>query len=344
MPSTSHRAPHDVLQVDPVLGRRVRRRMSEVERHLHAAVARPDDPRLEIAAAHLLTAGGKRIRPLLALLAGEFGDGGAPEVRTAAVIVELAHLASLHHDDVMDEALTRRGVVSVNARWGNSVAVLAGDFLLAKTAELSAQMSPEVVRAQSAALSRLVQGQLLETVGPLPGADLHAHYLRVIRDKTGALLSLATRLGALGAGAAPWMVRALDAYGEALGVAFQIADDILDVTEPAGESGKSAGLDLMHGLATLPVLYGLEDDRIGTELRELLSDGPVPDEDRLARMLALLRGSDAIARSHAEVERHCATALAALSVLPASPARAALAELCSVVSERSAAYALTPVA
>jgi heptaprenyl diphosphate synthase len=344
MASTSHRAPHDVLEVDRALGRRVRSRMSEVELQLHATVASPEEPRLAIAAAHLLAAGGKRIRPLLALLAGEFGDPAAPGVRTAAVIVELAHVASLYHDDVMDEALTRRGVVSANARWGNSVAVLTGDFLLAKTAELSAEMSTEVVRTQSAALSRLVRGQLLETMGPQPGADLHAHYLSVIRDKTGTLLSLATRLGALGAGAAPGLVRALDAYAEALGVAFQIADDILDLTEPAEESGKSAGIDLVHGLTTLPVLYALEEDRIGAELRELLGGGPVHDEARLARTLTLLGGSDAIARSHAEVERHCAVALDALSVLPAIPARAALADLCAVVAERSAAYALTPAA
>jgi heptaprenyl diphosphate synthase len=344
MASTSHRAPHDVLEVDPTLGRRVRDRLSEVELQLHATVANPEEPRLEIAAAHLLSAGGKRIRPLLTLLAGEFGDPAAPQVRTAAVIVELAHLASLYHDDVMDEAPTRRGVVSANARWSNSVAVLAGDFLLARAAELSAELSTEAVRAQASALSRLVRGQLLETVGPLPGADLHAHYLSVIKDKTGTLLSLATRLGGLGAAAPRWVVRALDTYAEALGVAFQIADDILDVTEPPEKSGKSAGIDLVHGLATLPVLYALEDDRIGPHLRELLSGGPVHDPERLARTLTLLGESDAVARSQAEVERHCATALDALSALPAIPARAALAELCAVVAERSAAYALTPAA
>ena len=344
MGSTPHRTPHDVLDVDRALGHRVRGSLAEVELQLRATVASPGEPRLEIAAAHLLAAGGKRIRPLLALLAGEFGSPAAPGVRTAAVIVELAHLASLYHDDVMDEALTRRGVASANVRWGNSAAVLAGDFLLAKTAELSAELSTDVVRSQAAALARLVRGQLLETLGPLPGADLQAHYLSVISDKTATLLALATRLGALAAGAAPAHVRALDTYAEALGVAFQIADDILDVTEPAEESGKSAGIDLVHGLATLPVLYGLADDRIGPELQELRDGGRLHESVRLERMLTLLRGSDAIARSHADVERHCAAALDALASLPAIPARAALADLCAVVAGRSAAYALTPAA
>lgn len=198
-----------------------------------------DVPFITEAAQHLVSAGGKRFRPLLVMLASQFGDPEALGVVPAAVVVELTHLATLYHDDVMDEADVRRGVESANTRWGNSVAVLTGDFLFARASHILADLGPEAVRIQAEAFERLVTGQILETAGPRDGCDPVDHYMDVLAGKTGSLVAVAGRFGALMAGADESVVDILTQYGERLGVAFQLADDVLDIASDSHESGKT---------------------------------------------------------------------------------------------------------
>src|SRR3954469_1420634 len=191
-----------------------------------------EHPFVRDAAGHLMAAGGKRFRPMLALLAAQLGDAEAAEVVRAAVVVELTHLATLYHDDVMDEADVRRGAPSANSRWTNAVAILTGDFLFARASDVLADLGPEAVRIQARTFDRLVQGQIRETVGPEPGADRVEHPLRVMADKTGSLIATSCRFGAMLAGADEASVEVLARFGERIGVAFQLSDDIIDV---AGE-------------------------------------------------------------------------------------------------------------
>ncbi len=174
--------------------------MAQVEQELLAATA-ADDPFIAEAAGHLATAGGKRFRPLLVLLASQFGDPAAGGVVPAAVVVELTHLATLYHDDVMDEAPRRRGATSANERWGNAVAILTGDFLFARASEILADLGPEAVRLQAQTFQRLCSGQIRETIGPAPGEDPIAHHLSVLADKTGSLIATSARFGAMLSGA-----------------------------------------------------------------------------------------------------------------------------------------------
>lgn len=188
------------------------------------------------------------------MLASQFGDPDAPGVVPSAVVVELTHLATLYHDDVMDEADVRRGVPSANTRWGNSVAVLTGDFLFARASHILADLGPEAVRIQAEAFERLVTGQILETAGPRDGRDPVDHYLDVLSGKTGSLVAVSGRFGAMMSGADERTVDVLTQYGERLGIAFQLADDVLDITSDSHESGKTPGTDLREGIPTLPVL------------------------------------------------------------------------------------------
>lgn len=180
-------------------------------------------PFITEAAQHLVRAGGKRFRPLLVMLSAQFGDPYAPGIVPSAVVVELTHLATLYHDDVMDEAAVRRGVPSANTRWDNSVAVLTGDFLFARASQILADLGPEAVRVQALAFERLVTGQILETAGPQDGRDPVDHYLDVLGGKTGSLVAVSCRFGAMMSGADETVVDVLTQYGERLGVAFQLA-------------------------------------------------------------------------------------------------------------------------
>ncbi|GII89180.1 geranylgeranyl pyrophosphate synthase [Sphaerisporangium siamense] len=312
-----------------------RHALAEVEDLLSATLRAPGDPFLTTVATHLLAAGGKRLRPTIALLAARFGDPGRPEVVRAAAAVELVHVASLYHDDVMDEAATRRGVPSVNARWGNRVAILAGDYLVARAAELVAPLGPAAVEEQARMMTRLVTGQLRETVGPGRDADPERYYMRVIADKTAALFALAARLGAHAAGAGPETREALGAFGEAYGVAYQLCDDVLDIAGPDAHAGKPAGADLRQGVATLPVLRALRGrGRTPARLRGLLR-GPVTDPGRLAAATRLLRRSPGLAQARAEVARHAGRARHALDALPGSPARTELIAMCAHLAARA---------
>ncbi|MFF0746402.1 polyprenyl synthetase family protein [Streptomyces sp. NPDC004111] len=296
-------------------------------------------PFITEAAQHLVRAGGKRFRPLLVMLASQFGDPYAPGVVPSAVVVELTHLATLYHDDVMDEADVRRGVPSANSRWGNSVAVLTGDFLFARASHILADLGPEAVRIQAEAFERLVTGQILETAGPRDGRDPIDHYLDVMSGKTGSLVAVSCRFGAMISGADETAVDILTQYGERLGTAFQLADDVLDIASDSHESGKTPGTDLREGIPTLPVLHlramaeahGRPED---IELCALL-DGDLTGDEELAEVLRRLRVHPALEQARRDTVRYAEEARATLAPLPDCYAKSALAELCDAVVHRA---------
>ncbi|MFI6145494.1 polyprenyl synthetase family protein [Streptomyces sp. NPDC051109] len=296
-------------------------------------------PFITDAAQHLLRAGGKRFRPLLVMLASRFGDPYAPGIVPAAVVVELTHLATLYHDDIMDEADERRGVASANARWGNSVAVLTGDFLFARASHILADLGPEAVRIQAEAFERLVTGQILETAGPRDGRDPIAHYLDVMAGKTGSLIAVSGRFGALMSGADESVVDILTQYGERLGIAFQLADDVLDIASDAHESGKTPGTDLREGIPTLPVLRLREMAARGGDPEDLelvrLLDGDLTDDALHAEVLARLRVHPALEQARRDTIRYAQEARATLAPLPEGFAKSALEELCDAVVHRA---------
>jgi heptaprenyl diphosphate synthase len=322
---------------DPVLEEAIRSALETVESALHEAVVSMD-PVLNDVARHLVDAGGKRFRPLVVALAAQFGDPMSPDVARAAVVVELTHLATLYHDDVMDEALVRRGGPSANARWGNSIAILTGDYLFARAADIAADLGPDAVRIQAHTFARLVHGQIAETVGPRE-ADPIAHYLRVIADKTGSLIGTSARFGAMFSGAPAHVIEAVAGYGDTIGVAFQLSDDLLDIASESIESGKTPGTDLREGVPTLPVLYALADgaeDANARRLREILSQGPITDDAVVGEALDLLRESVALKRARETVRGYAERARAELAVLPDVPAREALESLADFIADRSA--------
>jgi heptaprenyl diphosphate synthase len=319
---------------DPDLDERVRAILDQVEDGLREAVMAAD-PVLDDVARHLLAAGGKRFRPLLVALAAQFGDAGQPAVVPSGVVVELTHLATLYHDDVMDEAPVRRGTPSANSRWGNSIAILTGDYLFARAADLAANLGPEAVRIQARTFARLVHGQIAETVGPRD-SDPVAHYLRVIADKTGALFGTSARFGALFSGSPSSTVEALASYGDTIGMAFQLSDDLLDIASESAESGKTPGTDLREGVPTLPVLYALADDLTNPRLREILSQGPITADADVTEALELLRESAALKRARETVRGYAERAHAQLTDLPRNAALEALDSLAGFLVERSA--------
>jgi heptaprenyl diphosphate synthase len=287
------------------------------------------------AAGHLMAAGGKRFRPMLALLAAQLGDAQAPEVTRAAVVCELTHLATLYHDDVMDEAALRRGAPSANSRWSNSIAILTGDLLFARASDLLADLGPEAVRIQAQTFERLVSGQIRETVGPQSGEDPVAHYLEVLADKTGSLVATSARFGARFAGVEESLVVGLTAFAEEVGVAFQISDDLLDILSEGGTSGKAPGTDLREGIATLPALFALAgDDPAEERLRELVG-APVTDDVDHAEALALLRSSKSMIRATEVLAEYADRARARLADVPAGDVRDALSALCDYVVTRT---------
>jgi heptaprenyl diphosphate synthase len=252
----------------------------------------------------------------------------------AAVVVELTHLATLYHDDVMDEASLRRGAASANARWDNNVAILTGDFLFARASDILADLGPEAVRLQARTFERLVTGQIRETVGPDPGDDPVEHYLSVVADKTGSLIATSGRFGALLSGASPSVVDVMTLFGERIGVAFQLSDDLLDVSSEAAASGKTPGTDLREGVPTLPVLHvRRRADPADARLLELI-DSDLDDDSLHEEALELLRRNQAMDAAREDVRRWADDARRVLQPLPAGAARAALESLCDVVVTR----------
>ncbi|MFD7257564.1 polyprenyl synthetase family protein [Streptomyces sp. NPDC059874] len=320
---------------DPEFETRIREALDRAEKWLQTSAHDALDPRVAALTGHLADAGGKRLRPLLVLLGAEFGDPWAHGVTQAAAIAELVHIASLYHDDVMDGATTRHGVPSVHARWGERAAVLGGDWLLARAAQLAAELGSAAVHLNAQAAGRLVAGQLRELTGPRPDEDPVTHYFHVAAGKTAALLAMSLGIGAVQAGASATAAAALTECGEQLGVAFQIADDLLDLRSPAELTGKERGKDLLAGVQSLPVLLARESgDPADAELRDLLAAGPVPAA-AVPRALELFGHSSALTETEAVMHRRLDRARAALGGLPPLPARRALLALCDYVALRT---------
>jgi len=285
---------------------------------------------------HLIDAGGKRFRPLFTLLGAQMGPRpNADDVITAAAVVELIHLATLYHDDVMDDATMRRGAPSANSRWDNSVAILTGDFLFAHASRLVADLGPEAVRIIAETFAELVTGQMRETRGPRPDDDPVEHYLTVIAEKTGSLIATAGRYGGMFSGCTPEQVESLHRFGLAIGTAFQISDDIIDITSPSTDSGKTPGTDLREGVLTLPMLYALQDRAATDRLRVLLA-APITDDAEVAEALDLLRRSPGVTRAQEVLAEHADAARSELAKLPDCPAAAALSALTTYVVARTA--------
>src|ERR671916_524482 len=302
------------------LGARLAEGLGQVEEALRTAVG-SEHAFVRETAGHLVAAG--------------VGNPRATGVTEAAVVCELTHLATLYHDDVMDEAAVRRGAPSANSRWSNSIAILTGDLLFARASDLLADLGPEAVRIQAQTFERLVTGQLRETVGAQPGEDPVDHYLEVLADKTGSLVATSARFGARFAGVDEALVWELTAFGEEVGVAFQLSDDLLDIVSQEGASGKSPGTDLREGIATLPALFALAgDDPADARLRELVSR-PVTDDDEHAEALDLLRSSNALARANDVLAQYADRARARLDAVPAGDVRDALSALCDYVVTRT---------
>jgi heptaprenyl diphosphate synthase len=320
---------------DPALAADISDGLAQVENGLRDA-ARSQHPVLGAAAMHLMEAGGKRLRPTLVLLAAQFGDPQDPRVVQAAIALELTHLATLYHDDVMDEADVRRGAVSANSRWGNSVAILTGDFLFSRASAILADLGPEAIRIQAETFNRLVTGQISETVGCQSGEDPLAHYLGVVTEKTASLFATSGRFGAMFSGAPAEVVACVTPACRALGVAFQLADDILDVESESDQSGKTPGTDLREGVRTLPMLYALRSPGPGDErLVELLSKADLSDPALHIEALELLRAHPAMDMAKADTRHWAEAARAEILGLPDVPARAAFEALCEFVAERT---------
>jgi heptaprenyl diphosphate synthase len=323
-----------IPHLDVKLELSIRSDMKRVEDLLRKQI-QGDYPLVIETSRHLVEAGGKRLRPLLALLAAQFGDPKRPEIIEAAVVCELTHLATLYHDDVMDEAPLRRGVESANARWNNTVAILTGDYLFAKASDLLADLGPEAVRLQARTFERLVIGQITETQGSTVGLSMLDHYLNVVADKTGSLIATSARFGALLSGATPEVVESLTRFGEKIGVVFQLADDVIDIASESNESGKTPGTDLREGVPTLVTLFVLEsDDPADQELITILS-APISDETIVAETLKKLRTHAAMVASRKLLHKYADEAQLELKSLPDGAAKRALVELCETIITRT---------
>ena len=321
--------------VDPDFAARVTALLERIERELLAAAV-ADTAFATQAAQHIISAGGKRFRPLLVVLASMLGSDPADDsqVARAALVVELTHVASLYHDDVMDEAELRRGAPSANRRWDNNVAILVGDLLFSRASSIVATLGVEYVTLQAETFARLVQGQLAETRGPQPGDDPLAHYLSVVADKTGSLIATSARFGGMVAGVSPAALAALSAYGEEIGVVFQLSDDIIDIASDV--AGKTPGTDLRAGVPTLPTLLAQRStDPSDARLLSLLSGG-IDNDAEVAEALGLLRAHPALEAARTEVARRADVARAHLAPVPEGPATDALLALCDTVVTRTA--------
>ncbi len=285
-------------------------------------------------ATHLARAGGKRFRPLFTILSAHFGpDPDNRGVITAAAVVELVHLATLYHDDVMDEAPMRRGTESANSRWSNSVAILAGDFLFARASRLVSTLGPESVRIIAETFADLVTGQMRETIGARD-EDVVEHYLRVIWEKTASLIAACGRFGGMASGADDEQIERLSRLGDAVGTAFQLSDDIIDIASLSADSGKTPGTDLREGVHTLPVLYALADTGPDSDRLRVLLAGPVTDDADVEEALMLLRRSAGMTRARAKLESYADAARTELALLPRCPAGDAMDSLVQYTIDR----------
>ncbi len=324
-----------IPNVAPALEAVLVEQMAAVESLLRSHT-RSEYPFVDETAHHLVAAGGKRLRPLLVLLTSQFGDPKASGVIPAAVACEITHLATLYHDDVMDEAPLRRGVESANIRWGNTIAILTGDFLFAKSSDLLADLGPAAVRLQARTFERLVIGQIMETQGPNPGQDPLEHYLKVVADKTGSLIAASARYGAMVSGAPSDIMETVTVFGDKIGVAFQLADDVIDIASESNQSGKTPGTDLREGVPTLVTLNVIKStNSADRDLQRLLS-APIEDEDVVAQVLEQLRTHVALDQSREQLHQIAKEARLALGPLPVCDTTGALMSLCDAVIDRTA--------
>jgi heptaprenyl diphosphate synthase len=320
---------------DAELERAVRGRLDEVEAALEKAV-RADSDLLAETSSYLLAAGGKRFRPVLVLLSGYFGDPADPRLIPGSVAIELVHLATLYHDDVIDEADARRGIPSVNARWDNTVAILTGDYLFARASEISTELGTDVCALLARTIATLCDGQIREVEAAGRVEQTKAAYLEIIRRKTGALIATSCRLGGILSDAASEHVDVLEEFGEALGMAFQLSDDIMDVSSSEQELGKEPGVDMKEGVYTLPVLQALSEGEHGGELADILRQGP-PEGERLERALRIVRSPESLEPARAAVAAEVDRARQLGLRLPDGPARAALIALAEFLAARCGA-------
>lgn len=319
---------------DAELARVVGAGLQDVEKLLVDELSDGEDFLTE-AALHLAKAGGKRFRPLFTILTAQLGPNPTdPSIVVAGTVVELVHLATLYHDDVMDEADMRRGAESANSRWGNSIAILAGDYLFAHASRLVSTLGPDAVRIIAETFAELVTGQMRETIGVKATQDPVEHYLRVVWEKTGSLIAAAGRFGGTFSGASTADIERLERLGDAVGTAFQIADDIIDISSDSAQSGKTPGTDLREGVHTLPVLYALRDEGPGGDrLRELLA-APLTTDAEVAEALALLGESQGLVLAKEKLAGYADIARAELAQLPQGPGNDALKHLVDYTIER----------
>jgi heptaprenyl diphosphate synthase len=303
-----------------------------VEQYLRDNVM-SQQPFVEETARHLIDAGGKRFRPMLVLLCGMVGgaDPTDSDLVSAGAIVELVHLSTLYHDDVIDGAQVRRSTQAAHVKWSNTVAILTGDFLLARASELSSLLGVEVTRIMARTIADLCQGQIREVHGSAEAA-VHGtfqitpdreHYLTVIGEKTASLIAASCRLGALLSKQSPEAIETLTDYGWRLGMSFQLADDLLDITSDQCDSGKLPGTDLREGVCTLPVLLALEVEGPDSELALMVAN---PTDEHVDRALALLRAHPALALARDAARLEAALAKRALDELTIAPGAAAALE------------------
>lgn len=326
--------------LDAALAELLTARLGVVEERLREVVSHTDQL-ADAASRHLVDAGGKRLRPLLTLLAAELGEGDRPEVVDAAVVCELTHLATLYHDDVMDSAPLRRGAPSAHEVWGNTVAILTGDLLFARASMTVADLGPDAVRIQAQTFERLCLGQLHETVGPQDGEDPIEHYLQVLADKTGSLVATSGRFGAMFAGCSPEAVQLLTEFGEKVGVAFQLADDVIDLSPDAAATGKTPGTDLRERVPTMPVLLLRARVSAGDASaadRELLArlDGDLSSDAALDDAVAALREHAVVGETRLLAAQWAQEATDVLAPLPAGTVRSALENFADSLVHRAA--------
>jgi heptaprenyl diphosphate synthase len=314
--------------------------LARVEQSL-AAELRMADPLVDTTIRYLYEAGGKRVRPMLVLLTSQLGDGVTDAVIDAAMALELTHLGSLYHDDVMDDADVRRGVPSAHSVWGNNIAILTGDLLFSRASQIMARNGERAIQLQADTFERLVLGQMHETMGPQPGDDPVAFYLQVLSDKTGSLIAAAAQAGCLFSGGPAEYEQPLVVFGEKAGVAFQLLDDVIDLSDDPGETGKVPGTDLRAGVPTMPyLLLGRSEDADSTALHDRIDAGvdeiaAGADPAVLDDALAALRDHPATAQTRRLARDWSQEAIAALEVLPTGDVREALTRFAVAVADRS---------
>ena len=320
--------------VDKALLKKIQSGLEQVEVQLLEAVTHTD-PVANVTSRHLLEAGGKRLRPVLVLLGAALGDDSKDSVIKAAVVVELTHLATLYHDDVMDRAPMRRGVPTAHEVWGNSVAILTGDLLFARASQIVSRLGGKALSLQADTFERLCLGQLHETMGPQDGEDPIAHYIQVLADKTGSLIAASAELGVVYGDGPDEYREPMRIYGEKVGVAFQLIDDVIDIV--SDDSGKTPGTDLRAGVPTMPTLLLRAHAATDPKARELVEiiDAGLEDDAQLALAVAKLREHPALEEAYQLAKTWATDAVAALAPLPDSPVKDALRVFAEAVVDRN---------